>query len=809
MSLAAGAAAGLWLQVSGPAWPAVLLAGVLLAPGIARRAIGIEAIAACLLAGCGIGLQAGESARGGCGRALEPAEPVRVHGFVQAYVPAALDRPLAGQPAGARLTLERAVVWQGGRACRISRLVVRARSGVGQPIEAGTAVQLSGRWRPLGAGGRWPRPNDRSGFISAAHIGRRSADRRAPPVLRLRVAASERLRHYLPTDVVAVARALILAERDELTTEVKHRFATAGLAHLLAISGLHVGILAAGLTLLAGTLSRRRRHAIAAVGVWVYVFGIGMPASAVRAAILFAAYAAARGRGRPLSLFDAVGAAAIVLLMRNPVDISGPGFQLSFAGFLGLIGGAAFGNRFTGSRAGRWWLQRFQRSVQLLGHRVPLRGQLERGIVGLAAGTGAFLATAPIVAAHFEQVTPVSVVGHLLATPLVAMTLWSLAGVVFLPWPLAGPFAGSGTLALRLLDSLATELSSFGPGHAAVGPPGPATWMTCAALLYAAHRFLAGGRLITVVLPVASAVAIGLVAPATVRARLDGRTLVCTLDVGQGDAAVVRTAKGNWMVFDAGPAFGARNAGRDIVLPFIRARGGSEVALFVLSHPDLDHVGGATGLFAALPVRRVLDAGAVHPRAAYLDFLELSTEVGARWLRARRDAVLRLDEVTLTVLNPPEPPSRKDMTGLRDAANASSVSFRLDVGGSFAYVNTGDASVREELEILTSRAGSPLTADLLKVGHHGSRSSTAAEWIVAVGPELAIVSVGAANRYGHPHSDVLGRLREAGVQHTWRTDRDGTLCVVVEQDGSWRWGPPAAPYRTGQIGRKYAPSTGE
>jgi competence protein ComEC len=381
-----------------------------------------------------------------------------------------------------RFTVERAAVSQGTRRCGIERLVVRARSGVDRAIEAGTEVELSGKWRPLERPGRWPRANDRAGFVSAAHVGARRVITRRGLATRLRAAAGSKLRRHLPADVVPAARALILAERDELTPQVKRTFAAAGLAHLLAISGLHVGILSGGLLLMAGPFTRRRRHIVAAVATWGYVCVIGLPASAVRAAILLSLYAASRTRGRPVSMLDAVGAAAVLLLIVQPMEILNPGFQLSFAGFLGLIAGSAAGSRLTSSDWVRRWLQRCGR-IRAGGRSVSVRARAERAIRGLAAGVGAFVATAPIAAAHFQQVAPVAVVGHVAGTPLVALGLWSLAGVVVAPSPLAGAIAGAATLALRLLTGLATALADLSFGHAAVGPPTLAAWMAATALL--------------------------------------------------------------------------------------------------------------------------------------------------------------------------------------------------------------------------------------------------------------------------------------------------------------------------------------
>ncbi|MEE8572149.1 MAG: ComEC/Rec2 family competence protein, partial [Gemmatimonadota bacterium] len=155
-----------------------------------------------------------------------------------------------------------------------------------------------------------------------------------------RASASNRLRRLLPPDASAVGRALILAERDDIPGSLRSRFAEAGLAHLLAISGLHVGLIGVTVSMLLGLLMKPGRAAIcSAMVVALYVAAIGAPASAVRAALLLSGWAAARARGRPARSWDLLGAAAILALVADPLVLGEAGFQLSFAGFIGLGAG--------------------------------------------------------------------------------------------------------------------------------------------------------------------------------------------------------------------------------------------------------------------------------------------------------------------------------------------------------------------------------------------------------------------------------------------------------------------------------------
>jgi len=251
-----------------------------------------------------------------------------------------------------------------------------------------------------------------------------------------------------------------------------------------------------------------------------------------------------------------------------------------------------------------------------------------------------------------------------------------------------------------------------------------------------------------------------------------GQTELHVLDVGQGDALALRTRAGRWILVDAGRNWAGGDAGASTVVPYVAHRGGA-VALFVLSHPHADHVGGAATTFGALRPRRFLDPGYVGTTPSYRDALAIAARERIPWQRVRPGDSLVVDEVVLTALAP----DSAWVAGLTDANLASSVLVARI--GAVRVLLTGDAEAKEE-QWLLDRDPRALEADVLKVGHHGSRTSTTPAFLAAVRPRLALVSVGAHNAYGHPDADVVQRLHAAGAQ-LLRTDRAGT--IVVRTDG--------------------------
>jgi competence protein ComEC len=208
------------------------------------------------------------------------------------------------------------------------------------------------------------------------------------------------------------------------------------------------------------------------------------------------------------------------------------------------------------------------------------------------------------------------------------------------------------------------------------------------------------------------------------------------------------------------------------VVPYVRRLGG-EVALFVLTHPDADHVGGAPSVLEALRPARWWDPGFVHGSDVYRDALAVAARRDIPWRRAQAGDSLVLDGVLLRVLGP-------DSTWMASHTNANDASVVLMVQhGRVRMLLTGDAEAAEEAWMV-ERWGDALSAQVLKVGHHGSRTSTTEAFLDRVAPEIALVSVGADNRYGHPAPDVMERLRARKID-ILRTDRDGA--IVVRSDG--------------------------
>ncbi len=252
----------------------------------------------------------------------------------------------------------------------------------------------------------------------------------------------------------------------------------------------------------------------------------------------------------------------------------------------------------------------------------------------------------------------------------------------------------------------------------------------------------------------------------------DGLAELHMIDVGQGDAIALRSPHGHWVVFDAGRAWRGGDAGRSTVVPYLAKRGGP-IDMFILSHPHTDHVGGAASLIHAFKPERYLDAAFAAPNDAYIGSLEAARDEHVAWARVHPGDSLSVDGMEITVLAP----DSAWTVALPDPNNASTVALvRI---GDVRILLVGDAEAPEE-DWLLDRDRNELHADILKVGHHGSSTSSTSRFLDAVQPRLALISVGAGNMYGHPSASVIDDLSAHHAQ-VLRTDLLGN--IVVRTDG--------------------------
>lgn len=591
------------------------------------------------------------------------------------------------------------------------------------------------------------------------------------------------LARMVPEPEASLLQGIVLGIKAGIPKTLYDEYNATGTSHIIVISGSNISLVARLFALSFGQLlGKRRAYWLTLAGIALYVLLVGADAAVVRAGLMGGLYATGRHLGRLATAHISLAASAVILTLFEPLALWDAGFQLSFAATLSLI-------LFSPPLEAR-----VERGLA----RMVSSGKAATGILrflneALVATLAAQVLTLPVVAYHFGRLSLVSPLANLLILPVQPpiMTLGGLAAlagslplleplarvVAWLPW-LCLAYTGAVVHALA-----AWPLASLDLGH--LGWQWPALYYTfVAALAWAAgsrrrqsepgdSNGLAIRRHGKALLALAVAAAVlGGLALAQLP---DGRLHVAILDVGQGDAILITTPAGRQILVDGGPSPAALGAALAREMPFWDR----SLDLLILTHPDEDHVAGLAEALARFRVGAWLDNGRASDEPLYLQCLAaLEAEGVPRQVVAAGDRLDLEQGIALQVLHPPRGP----LPAAIDGDNEASVVLRLNWGEA-DFLLTGDVGAAAEASLLAS--GQPLDADVLKVAHHGSGSSTARAFLEAVGPRFAVISVGLNNRFKHPDPGLLERLGAVPDLAVLRTDQAGTVEFIT--DGARLW----------------------
>lgn len=252
-----------------------------------------------------------------------------------------------------------------------------------------------------------------------------------------------------------------------------------------------------------------------------------------------------------------------------------------------------------------------------------------------------------------------------------------------------------------------------------------------------------------------------------------GSLRIYALDVGQGDSLLILSPQGKTVLIDAGPG----DAGDEVVAA-LQKRGVKQIDMAVATHPHADHIGGMKKVMDVFPVKRFLDSGQTYTSATYERMLREIQENKISFVKAVRGQAIELEPgIKLEVLNPGKQLIKeKDVRSGGSVENANSVVVRLSYG-EFAMLFTGDAEFETEAQLM--EGGANVKAQVLKIGHHGSRHATSGKFLEMVQPQVAVISASTDNDYGHPSQATLDRLKRANIK-TLRTDLNGEIEIFSD-----------------------------
>ncbi|MBN1756413.1 DNA internalization-related competence protein ComEC/Rec2 [bacterium] len=590
----------------------------------------------------------------------------------------------------------------------------------------------------------------------------------------------------------ALLEGMLLGRGRKLPHEIKEYFSNTGVIHILAVSGLHVGILALVFLILfkaAFQLNQKWATILTILVLFIYMFVCNLRPSITRAWIMYGVIMLGFLMERKVNLLNNIGFAALLILLFSPSRLFHIGFQLSF---LAVGGIALLYPRFDEYLRGKlkntdhWW---------------------QKGLKYIASGFfvsfSVVIFTTPIVMHYFHKFQLISPLANLFVIPAVffvislgvASVLGGLISIV-----LAKIFAAANWLfisyLLWIVGFFARQPWAFIP----VQSPTPLFFI----LWYAIVLFICvdGYKYVKqfyyiskkTAIPLYSITGIAIITLLIcVNRPSEPKLTILFFDVGQGDSALLRFPDGKYMLIDGGIAgnysfvqqpylWAQGSLWKGLYNGIVKAEWGTTIHTLIGSHPQSDHIGSFPSILEDFTVKKVYDIGAGYPSPVYLKYLRKIKEKGIDFkvLKAG-DRITDFQDAIIEILHPDSNfvnNSGEYFYDINEASFVLKITYRK---ASFLF--TGDIGKLAEF-YLTSNAGDNLAADLIKIPHHGSRTSSSASFLSLVNPQAAVISVGRANRFKHPSPEVIARLDSLQIP-VYRTDHDGAIMVTTDGDKIW------------------------
>lgn len=573
------------------------------------------------------------------------------------------------------------------------------------------------------------------------------------------------VRSSFAAEQIPITKALLLGQKGDVETADRQAFARSGLSHLMAVSGLHVGFIVMPIWYLIPFVwmypaGRHFGFAIMATILFLYCGITGFPASVVRAAVMAILAAYARIYRHPREPINLMSLAALIILFFDPSALWDTGFQLSFSAVTILL----------------TVLPSLQKMLPDRFNRRPWSALSGLILVSVVVQVGLY----PILASEFGEYSMAGTAANMAGIPLTQiLILWSLVGL-----PLSAMFPDVSMIlmwpadrAAWLLMRVAAEAGSWDwawwyvPRPSAMIYP---TWVT-AAMLIAGIRGRWRWKL--AILFLSSLLGWKVADLQADWSRPEAEVLF--FDVGQGDAALIRTRSGaNWLV-DTGVFSPGYESGGRTILPVLRRLGIRKLDGVVLSHPHADHVGGTLSILESMPVGTLYEVDFPTQSTVVAGYRSAARRHGVPIVYMRNGRTIDISPgIRARVLGPIDPEHHND-------PNTASVVFRLEVGD-VSFLFTGDADEEAEM-LLIERYAPLLSSTVLKAGHHGSRTSSSIPFVQVVDPKHIVVSLGLQNRYRHPHAEAVARLRISDAEMHFTSLKSA---VWLATDGHSVWEVP-------------------
>jgi competence protein ComEC len=578
-----------------------------------------------------------------------------------------------------------------------------------------------------------------------------------------------------------IFKALVLGERRDIPEEITEQFTGAGIAHLLAISGDHLGIVAFLSFSLFLWILKRSEFLLLSISVKKWAAGLTLPfillytfiagggISVIRATIMVITFFLSILFSRERNLLHTLALAAFLILLFSPPSLFDVSFQLSFLAVLSIL--------YVVPRLFRWWKEEEILPSKETSWKQRLWTYLKISLVVTAV---AILGTAPFVALHFNRISLIGFLTNLFFVPWVGFVIVPLSLVAsllsFFVYPLAVLLIQVNDFITMILLKAVALSASFPYASSFVSTPTVFEMILFYLLLLMAVYLRKGKRVRYLFLGCCIALVLN-VAFWNAKGWFQKNVMITFIDVGQGDSILIEFPKGKRMLIDGGGLYEDRfDIGKNVIAPFLWKKRIRKIDILVLTHPDPDHLKGLNFITSHFSIGQFWENGLHGDSESYIQLQEtlLRKKVQRSSLNDQTPSQM-IHGVRLSFLNPPVMKQSQRISLNPSLLNNQSLVMKIQFK-QIAILLTGD--IEQEAEYRMMRKGLPVKADLLKIPHHGSASSSTQAFLERVKPSVAILSVSERNLGRLPHPEVSRRYERLGTR-IFRTDKHGAITVVT------------------------------
>lgn len=639
---------------------------------------------------------------------------------------------------------------------------------VNEHVELGQEITVSGTIIPISEP-RNPTSFDYKNFLDKRHIHTQIRadsiisiynDKSTLSWISIRKKALKLVDQNFDITTAPIAKALLLGYKNELEGETRNAFARAGLSHIMAVSGLHVGLVIAPFWLVIPFLWTKKHGSkiglIMLIGILFFYAGLtGFSAPVLRASVMATLLTYGKLFSKSSDSINLMGVAAILILIANPNQLFEIGFQLSFAAVLIILLIIPVIQNII-----PYWVR-----IKWYGSPIMVI------IISLVVQFGLY----PLQAYYFGEVSIISPLANALFVPFLGIfiPLSLLALIISITFPAIGFLINYPSLFfLQLLNDFVQFSATFFWSWIEVSKP-PALifvfWAFFVLMIGSWRNPAIKWKLL------ASSLVVLLTIQGTnlISNFYQEKMKLIVFDVGQGDASLIQTPNGKNILIDAGIWSPSSNSAEQILLPYFKENNITKLDAIFLSHPHADHIGGILDLINGTEIEVIYNSGYKYDSKLYQNYLTLADQKNIPVISLNSGMEVNIDESVLILALGPEGPR------FNNDPNQHSLILNI-IYGENEFLFTGDAGEDQERRLLENY-GNLIDTDFLKVGHHGSRTSSELFFLDTVTPEIAVVSVANSNRFRHPHKEAVKRLESTNT-YLYFTGRDKAL--IFESDGS-------------------------